>query len=120
MQARVEAGELAPSTAYAIAKLDDASEQAEVADRVVSGGMSRAEAVEEVRRVAATGPRAKGQGKGAKVKSPKSWTIRTSAGFKVTVEHRKGFEPAALLAAVEEAAAKLRAEVEGRGDHAAA
>jgi ParB family chromosome partitioning protein len=119
VQARVEAGELAPSTAYVIAKLDDAVEQAAVANRVVSGGMSRAEAIEEVRRVASARPGSTGgKGRGVKAKlpakSPKSWTTRTTAGLKVTIEGRKGIEPATLLAAVEEVAAKLRAEVEAQ------
>ena len=33
-------------------------------------------------------------------------------GFKVTVEHRKGIDPAALVVALEQATAKARAEVE--------
>ncbi|WP_435011997.1 ParB/RepB/Spo0J family partition protein (plasmid) [Tundrisphaera lichenicola] len=43
VQDRVEAGELAPSVAYEVSKLQDSDDQAEVAARVVAEGLSRAE-----------------------------------------------------------------------------
>lgn len=61
LQGRVAAGELAPSVAYEVSRLEDPGQQREVAARVVGGGLNRAEAVEEVRRVAG---RSKGRGAG--------------------------------------------------------
>jgi ParB family transcriptional regulator, chromosome partitioning protein len=114
IQASVEAGELAPSTAYAIAKLDDPAAQAEVAARVVAEGLSRAETVEAVRQVAskprAGGIKGRGANKGKLAKLPTERTVKLDGGFKVTVTGRKGFDGASLLAMLEEATAKVRAE----------
>ncbi len=113
---QVERGSLPPATAYEVSKLDDPGAQAEVAARVVAGGLSRAEAVEEVRRVAGRPgrvdePRAS-KGGGAREAGPRrptTRTIRTSTA-KVTVEFRKAVGPAEVIAALEESLAKLRSE----------
>ena len=60
VQDRVTAGELAASVAVEVAKLDDPDAQREVADRVVSQGLSRAETVEMVRQVSGKQARAGG------------------------------------------------------------
>ena len=52
VRARVDAGLLAPSTAVQIAKLRDPDEQVKLADQVVAEGLTRAETVEAVKRVA--------------------------------------------------------------------
>ena len=52
VRARVDAGLLAPSTAVQIAKLRDPAEQVKLADQVVAEGLTRAETVEAVKRVA--------------------------------------------------------------------
>jgi ParB family chromosome partitioning protein len=121
VQEQVERGALPPATAYEVSKLDDPDAQREVAARVVAEGLSRAETVEAVRK--ASRPRATAaKGRGGKARPGPSLirerTIRTPGGFKVIVAARKGFDPAALLAAMEEATAIVRAEVEG--DQAAA
>ena len=68
VQDAVESGQLAPSVAYEVSKLDDPDAQAEVAARVVAEGLSRAETVEAVRE-AASKPRAGGaKGRGAKAR----------------------------------------------------
>jgi ParB family transcriptional regulator, chromosome partitioning protein len=113
IQASIEAGELAPSTAYAIARIEDPAAQREVAARVVAEGLSRAEAVEAVRRVAskpgAGGPKAKGRG--GKAKPVTSRVFRTGPGIRITAERAKGIGRDDLLAALEEAASKVRAEI---------
>jgi ParB family chromosome partitioning protein len=100
LQGKVEAGELAPSVAYEVSRVDDPAAQREVADRVVSEGLSRAEAVEEVRRstVKRSGS---GKGRGGKTK------VRTElahndagSGYKFRVANRKGIDPATLRAAL--------------------
>jgi ParB family transcriptional regulator, chromosome partitioning protein len=115
VQGRVEAGELAPSVAYEVSRIDDQATQREVAARVVAEGLNRAEAVQEVRRAESrsTVKRAgakKGRG-GAKPKLPTERTIKTSVGLKVTVEGRKGIEPAAMVAALREVTAKVENEL---------
>jgi hypothetical protein len=69
-----------------------------------------------VRRAAGgkAGTKGRGGAKG-KPKRPTARVLRTSAGFRVTVEHRRGMEPESALAALEEAAAMLRAEVGAGG-----
>jgi ParB family transcriptional regulator, chromosome partitioning protein len=111
VQDLVEWGELPASSASAIAALDDPDAQAEVAARVVSEGLSRAETVEAVRRAA----RSSSKGRGAIKARPKRPTVRTikATSAKVTIEFRKAVEPAEVLAAVEEVAIKLRSELAG-------
>ena len=65
VQGRVEAGDLAPSVAYEVSRLDDADAQREVAGRVVAEGLKRDEVVEVVREASgrsARGGKAKGRG----------------------------------------------------------
>ena len=62
LQGRVTAGELAPSVAYEVSRLEDPDRQREVADQVVKQNLSRAEAVAAVRRAA--GPHGQGEGQG--------------------------------------------------------
>ena len=116
VQELVEGGELPASSASAIAALEDPDAQAEVAARVVSDGLSRAETVEAVRRAG----RSPGKGTGAKPKARKMTerVIRTAAGTKLTIENRKGLDVASILAALDEAREKIRVELEG--DQAAA
>jgi ParB family transcriptional regulator, chromosome partitioning protein len=121
VQDRVEEGALSPATAYEVSKLQDPAEQAEVAARVVSEGLTRAETVEAVRQVASK-PRAGGGSKGraairARPKRPTVKTIKTSS-CRLTLEFKRAVEPGEVIAALLEAAAKLQAE-QG-GDQAAA
>ena len=133
IQASIDAGTLAPSTAYAIAKLDDPDDQREVAARVVSEGLSRAETVEAVRKVAerkpsstarAGGSIARGGGAKSKAKLPTERTLKIDGGLKVIVSGRKGFDKPTLLAglrqAVEKVEAEIAAEQGGEADSAAA
>jgi ParB family chromosome partitioning protein len=124
VQERVESGQLAPSVAYEVSRLDDPDTQAEVAARVVAEGLSRAETVEAVKR-AASKPRAGGaKGRGAakaKAKKVTERVIRTEAGPRVIVEFKRGLDGPAVLAALDEARAKVAAELaELGGDREAA
>jgi ParB family transcriptional regulator, chromosome partitioning protein len=117
VQAAVDGGDLPASSAYAIATLDDAEAQAEVAAKAVSGRLSRVEVVEAVRARAAT----TAKGRGAKLKAakrpPKPRVFRTSVG-KITIELKvAGAE--ALLTALREATRTIEAELSA-GDQAAA
>ncbi len=111
VQDAVASGELAPSVAYEVSKLDDPDAQREVAARVVAEGLSRAETVEEVRRASKPGRAGKGRGAKAKPRKGTERVIRTSAGLKVTIESRRGLDGAAILAALDEARDRVRAEL---------
>lgn len=114
VQERVEAGELAPSVAYEVSRLDDPAQQAEVAARVVTEGLSRAETVEAVRK-AASQPRAAGvKAKGAAKTKPRKVTeraFRTEGGTRVTLENRKGLDARAIAVALREVLTKVEAEL---------
>jgi ParB family chromosome partitioning protein len=117
LQQQVDAGIVPASAASEVAKIQDDDARREIAGKIAAGELTRDETVEAVRRVAgkpkAADSKAKGRGASkAKPKLPTARTIRTEGGYKVTVEHRKGFDPAALMATLEDATAKVRAEIE--------
>ena len=116
IQEQVDAGALAASTAYAISKVDDTDSQIEIANRVITDRLSRDETAKVVKQAveqkAASRPSAaRSRGK-ARPKLPTERSIKTMSGLKITVESRKGFDAATLLAALEEAVSRIQAEVE--------
>ncbi len=121
VQEAVESGALAPSVAYEVSKLADPTAQAEIAARVVAEDLSRAETVEVVRRATdrkAADPKAPGiaKGRGAASAKPKTSRVLKAAGYKITVENRRGVEDATLAAALIEILDQLR---QARGEFAA-
>jgi ParB family transcriptional regulator, chromosome partitioning protein len=108
IQAEVEAGSIAPNTAYELSKVADPAEQADLARQAAEGRLRRDEIKGRTR--ASTSAKGRGAGKG-KAKPPTSRLIRLDGGFKLTVENRRGFNARALLAALREAAAKIEAEL---------
>jgi ParB family chromosome partitioning protein len=116
VQSSVERGTLPPATAYELSKVPDPDAQRDLAARVVTERLSRAETVEAVHR--AVGRPAKGKGRGGKARKVTSRTLRTSAG-RVTVENGRGLTPELLRAALAEALASVDAEA-GAGGQAAA
>jgi ParB family chromosome partitioning protein len=123
IRSKIESGELDANSAYHVSKIEDPAEQAEVAERIVSEGLSRDQAVAVVRQVKAreTSKRKGGaRSRGAiKPKIPTSRVIKTGSGFRITAENKRGFEQASLLAALEEAAARVRSEIESSASSAA-
>jgi ParB family chromosome partitioning protein len=117
VQGLVEQERLSPATAYEVSKLDDAEAQAEVAARVVTEGLSRAETAEAVRTAVGRGSgrvRTRG-GAGTKGRTRKvtSRTFRASDGYRATIERRRGIEPTGLAAALREMLAVVEAELDG-------
>ena len=118
IQGQVESGAISPVSAYHVAKILDPEKQIEVAAQIIDQALSRDETVEVVRQVVetekASKPKAggsKGKGRGAnkgKPKLPTERTIKTSVGLKVTVEGRKGIEPATMLTALERQRSRSR------------
>jgi len=110
VQDAVAAGTLAASVAYEVSKLDDPETQAEIAARVVSEGLSRSETVKAIRRANKPARSGKGRGGKAKVRKVTEWVIRTTAGIKLTIENRRGLDAATILAVLDEAKDRVRAE----------
>jgi ParB family transcriptional regulator, chromosome partitioning protein len=113
VQDRVESGELAPSVAYEVSKLDDPATQDKVAARVIREGLSRAETIQAVKQASKS---SSGKGRGGKpakaAKLPTERTTKTQGGFKIVVSHRKGFDDVAWLEALEEVARTVRTKIE--------
>jgi ParB family chromosome partitioning protein len=113
---RVDAGEIRPSAAYEISKLQIADDQRAVADLVVSEGLDfKATAAEVARRKTPSRPsRAGGPAKNRKVTTR---TFRTSSG-KATIENRRGVDDATIRAVLAEILEQLDGRAEGRGEAA--
>ena len=101
VQAWVEQGDLSPATAYEISKVEGPGEQIALAERVVAGGMSRAETVELIRE----------RKTGQKVKVT-SRVFRRAAGCTITVENAHGVNPGRIRAALVAVLGRL-----GEGEH---
>ena len=112
VQEAVEAGQIAPGTAYELSKVEDPTEQADLAKEAATGRLKR----DELKERTSTPRKSRGVGKARKITSR---VFRTSAGPRITVELKRGLDGPTALAAVEEVARQLRDEL-GAGDQAAA
>jgi ParB family transcriptional regulator, chromosome partitioning protein len=107
VQEQVEQGALAPATAYEIGKVEDPEVQKTLAEQVVKQRLNRAETIEAVHSASKRAPRnEKGSGltRGKKVATTR--TLK-AAGYKITVENRKGIDDDLLIAALQEALKQL-------------
>jgi ParB family chromosome partitioning protein len=109
VQSRVEAGELPASVAYELSKVEDADEQRELAERVVTEGMSRAETVKAVRSARGS------KGRGAGNRKRETSRVFRSAAARVTVELRRGTGAEAIRNALVDALATMDGETKERG-----
>ena len=112
MQQAVEAGRIAPGTAYELSKVDDPTEQAALAREAAAGRLRRDEIQERTRT-----PR---KGRGSHPKKPAKDRVFRSAIGRVTVELRKAAGAEAMLELLREAARTLEAELAGQGGDAQA
>jgi ParB family transcriptional regulator, chromosome partitioning protein len=118
LQLQVEAGVIPATAAYEVAKVEDRDLQREIARRIVDEDLTRDAAAEVVREAAGRSPRAgssqpqaKGRG-GAATSGRGSSRLYKAGGAKVTVAFpRKTVRDEEVLAALEEAAAQVRAEM---------
>ncbi len=113
VQEQVERGNLAVTTAYELRKIDDATEQAAIAERITAENLTRQEAGEIIEQARASRPegsrkgRAGGKGRGGAKGKPRkitAETFRTPAG-RVVVENKRGLEPSTVVEALEAALA---------------
>jgi ParB family chromosome partitioning protein len=116
IQERVERGELAPSIAQEVARLDDATIQAEIAERVVTEKLTRGEVAEVVRahRAGSTDPTAGSNpstaGRATSTRSERL-EIRLKDGTKLTLSGPAVANgPEAIAAALRQAARQVLAE----------
>jgi ParB family transcriptional regulator, chromosome partitioning protein len=109
---QVDTGQIKATAAYEIAKLPTADDQRAVADAVVSEQLDHKATVKAVSRRRTTSKN--GQGRGGKGKHARltERVIKTEAGPKVTIEHRRGLDGPTILAALDEARAKVAAELQ--------
>ncbi len=109
IQERVDAGALAPSVAYEIARVDGAEAQSALAARIEAEGMSRREAAESARR---SMPRSRRRNKPSVDGGHAVRTFQTPVG-RVAVEPKQVGDESAILAALEEAVVQQRARIDG-------
>jgi ParB family transcriptional regulator, chromosome partitioning protein len=107
MQEAVEAGRIAPGTAYELSKVDDPGEQAALAREAAAGRLRRDEIQERTRT-----PR---KGRGANPKKPAKDRVFRGATGRVTVELKKAAGAEAMLELLREATRTLEAELAEQG-----
>lgn len=123
IQTSVDAGEIRPQTAYELSKVDDPTEQAELAEEAKAGRLKR----DDIRGRVASKPKAAGKGRASTGKPktkphPTEHIVRIESGHKITVTHRKGFDLFALLETLRAATAKVEemlpveVETDGSGE----
>lgn len=99
VQRHVERGEMSPSVAYEVHKIEDQDGQLEVASRIVSEGLNRSDAIQAVK--------ARKAGRPAPDK-PSRHTIKLDDGTRITIE---GTAAAAGQAAIADALALARKRI---------
>lgn len=114
IQERVDAGEIAASTAEKIARLEP-EEQGPLAARVVAEGLSRADVMEAVREVEARGSRkprtpSDSKSRGGKPRAVTSRTWKHPGGLRIVATRAKGLDPLALTEALRTMLEGLEAE----------
>jgi ParB family transcriptional regulator, chromosome partitioning protein len=114
VQGDVEAGRIAPRTAYELTKIDDLAEQAEAARAAAAGLLKRDDAARRASKPARA--KAKGASKARKVTTR---VFRTAPGPRLTIEWRKGLDDDLVLAALADAIGQINA-ARAPGDSAAA
>lgn len=112
VQERVDQGGLTSTTAYEIAKLDDPTVQIRLATAAAEQGLTRADVAKQVKR----SPSKKKAPAAKKLPPARVWRIE---GCRVEVSRKSGVDPTLAIAVLEEAAARLRAELEGATAEAA-
>ena len=117
VQASVEAGSIAPRTAYELTKIADPIEQAEVAREAAAGLLKRDDVARRASRPSKSGGRGSSKAKPRKVTDR---TFRGSTGYKITVEFRRGIESVALVTTLREFLERVEAEIRDTDDQAAA
>lgn len=115
IQEAVDSGRLAPSTALAIGKIEDADEQIAMTSQAIEGKMSRAQVESAVQKTSKPKTAGKGGPSKGKPKPIMSRVFKYEAGLKIIAERAKGIDPAALIAALERTVETIRDELAEAG-----
>jgi ParB family chromosome partitioning protein len=107
IQASVDAGEIGPTEAYQLSRIEDPEEQVRMAREAQAGRLSRDEIEERTR--ATRSRKGRGPARG-KVKRATIRTFRTAVGPKVTVESKRGLDSTSVVAALREALGRAEQE----------
>jgi hypothetical protein len=113
IQASVDAGQIGPTEAYQLSRIEDPEEQVRMAREAQAGRLSRDEIEERTR--------ATRKGRGAARGKPKRVTIRTfktATGPRVTVESKRGLDSTSVIAALREALGRAEQETGVAGEAA--
>jgi ParB family chromosome partitioning protein len=111
VQEQVEQGTIAPTVAYEISRAEDPEIQRDIAERVATEGLSRAETVEAVKRASKPKGRGGAKSKGKPSRLPAEMKHRGTSGCRVVVHTAARHTLADVLADVEEYAEKLRLQL---------
>ncbi len=106
IQESVDSGEIRPSTAYEISRVENPVEQAELAEQAKGGELK----LQEIRTRVGRAKSAKSRGAKPKKKVTER-TFRVTTGPKITVEYRKGLDASLIVAAIREALLMAEAEL---------
>lgn len=107
---QVDQGAIRATAAYEISKLPSAEDQREVASLVLDEGLDYKETVAEVRKRQPSA-KAKGRGATARSKRPTSAAFKTPSGARVTVENKRGLDPALIVEALKQALEHAEADL---------
>jgi ParB family transcriptional regulator, chromosome partitioning protein len=113
IQASVDAGEIGPTEAYQLSRVDDPEEQVRMAREAQAGRLSRDEIEERTRATRKDKGRGPARGKAKRVTIR---TFKTACGPRVTVEFKKGLDNASVVAALREALARAEQETGAAGE----
>src|SRR5512142_864505 len=105
VQEAVEAGRIAPGTAYELSKVEDSAEQVALAKEAAAGRLRRDEVQARTRTLR------KGRGVAKPRKKQTEQVFKTTAESKVTVERRRGLDPGLIRAALIDALGQLDAKL---------
>ena len=124
VQDQVEQGSLAPATAYELSKIEDPEEQRELAARVVTEKLNRAETVEAVKQVAGQakgrgGTKARVRTKGKPERLPSEIKERGPAGCRVVITTVARHAMTDVIADLRAVADRLEAEMSTAAQDAA-
>jgi ParB family chromosome partitioning protein len=116
IQESVDEGRIAANAAWQLTKVEDPAERAALAKEAEAGRLKR----DDLQQATRATRKASSKGRGAKARPRKVTrrTLRTSAGCKITVEHRRGVDDAMILGALRDAADQIEAVERGRGEAA--
>jgi ParB family chromosome partitioning protein len=125
LQHRVDEGELAPSAAYAVARVENEAVQRQLAERIVAENLTRDDASRAARRAVGSAGKSKGRGatrgnaKGKTARLPSEIKHRGASGSRIVVHTTAKLTIDGVIADLKAFVARLEAEMDGATQDAA-